>query len=432
MPGAFDLGFRYFDPTAPKPDEDTLISGGLGKVEPTYTGEIRGTGRGDSRDPRANTFEGIVARQLYDTVDPVGIASAARDAGRAIGLGLKDGDLGELGSGAAQAVFLAPMFAGRLQAAGKIKAGERGSLEALKRAQEGWAAPGHDKRKIWDETGWADGTEFGPFRDGRTPEPKMWYGLADMDVADYRPGVSGGHLDGVVKGVGDLDIARPGLGSMPTTIKIDPRMSQNDATGGVGWNTQISSEPTDLYAYGRHDDDLRAILGHELQHTVQRPGKEIDFSFQEPRNAIPDTIAEKKWRAVGDVYDDARFDAEQALQTLRGGADSTTQWKKAQEMGAFGEAASMARERADNVPARAAYLNAPHEVEARTAAEIYGRSRPEIMRGVYPGSIDSFSRDAFWPHVAEGDPFNVKTAPAGQPYLVDHTDFKSAFFRNRR
>lgn len=101
MAGAFFDPRRWLEPSAPKADPDVLMSGipePLPYEHVPTTGEVRGTGPGESRDPSAGSIEDVVGRQLFDA-SPLALGPMVGEGVRQLGTGVRDGDWGDIGMG---------------------------------------------------------------------------------------------------------------------------------------------------------------------------------------------------------------------------------------------------------------------------------------------------------------------------------------------
>jgi hypothetical protein len=399
MPGAFEPYGR----AAPLPDPEDFSFGPRRQPYdhvPT-TGEVRNLSR------PTDAFRDRIAQDVFDA-SPLALGPAAYSAVRNLGEGIRDQDLGQAAMGGAESLsmFLGLPAARRLAAAGKIAPGGRGSEEMLGRAQESWAG-GADPRKVWDDTGWASGKEFGAFSDGRTPQPVMWHGAPEIELRNYDPGIQRGSVDQLVEGIEDLKIAEPGLENMPMKTWMNSTLTDDIIGGSVAVRRNPMYVPLSkggMEVQARTPDEMRSLLLHETQHAVDDlPG--LDLRAAEGKAPIFGTKAQEIWDA-------AAKDALNVVQNKPPGMPS-------REYDRIRDAGASARSFWGKAPEHAAYLNAPQELKARGAASIYSYGTPQQqLEGVYPGDLDFWSKEAFDPIKPPHDPV------LGENPLISYRDYK--------
>lgn len=398
MPGAFE-GFGYFDPTAPQPDPDVLMSG---VPRPAPYSHIPTTGEVRSLAPPTDTTRDRIAQGVFDGL--VSLPLGGYSAGTNLAEGALEGDPWQMAGGGLEAMFLGLPGASRLTAAGKIKAGGPGSPEALERAKGAWAK-GEDPRAVWEREKWASGKEFGPYVDGRDPTPVTWHGLPDLELKNYDPGVQRGAFLHRTEGTGDLAISNPELQGLPIETKMGQHYQpmspeyENSMVFKRNLNTGDRFK-SQMYLTARTPEEMRTALVHETQHAVD-DFPAMDFDFR--KNPIYGTDAQDIWNALAE-------DAGSALRSQGQSLSATDRLRLQNLVGG-------ARGRYYDAPDKAAYLNAPHEIKARMAEQVYTHMPEKVTSGVYPGDLDAFAPQSFSDTIPELDPF---TRSLGSPVDWHH------------
>lgn len=390
--------FKYLEPSAPTPDPDVLMSG---VPSPAPYSHVPTTGEVSNLSGPTDTFADKVAQGVYDA-SPLSLIPGAYGIGQTIGEGLRDTNPGQVSLGAAEAMFLGLPGMRNLQKAGRIAPGGRGSEEALQKAQGAWAQ-GADPRKTWDETGWADGSQFGSYRDGRSPTPVAWHPMDDLEFKNYDNGIQQGTLSGRLEGTEDLLTAHPELENFNTRLRINPTIGIDEVRGEVALADRPGGDwtKTRMNIEAQNPEQARQLLMHETQHLVD-PKPAMDPLYG--KAPIYGTEAEQIWEAL-------RTDTRKAI-------ESYPPTKSAPD--SLWDIASGASAAGGKAPDMAAYLNAPHEVKARMASKLYNSgSRDEIAKGVYPGDIDPWTPEAFQPFTTPIPDFNPAVG-----YPVDWRHYK--------
>lgn len=378
--------FKYLEPTAPQPDPETVFSG---VPKPAPYSHVPTTGEVSNLTRPSDTFADKVAQGVFDA-SPLSLIPGAYGVGQTIGEGLQDMDPGQLALGGAEAMFLGLPGMKRLQAAGKVGAGARGSEEAFNKAQGLWKQ-GADPRKVWDDTGWADGSQFGEYANGRPPQPVSWHGMPDIELKNYDPGIQKGAFLHRTEGTEDLAIAQPELTGLGIETRINPTLNPevDDFVNRVALGQQPNDEvfKRNMHITGRNAEEARAYLMHETQHAADDNLKWSDMSPA----YIHGTDAEKIWDAL-------RTDARKAMRSVPPGQSPSLQLSNI-----LGNASA----RSGDAARFAGYANNPVETKARMAASVYNFGSPEdITKGVYPGDIDPWSPEAFHPVSASDNSFS--------------------------
>ena len=298
--------------------------------------------------------------------------------------------------GLAKAMFVGPRYVGRLEEAGRLLGQGKGSTAALKEAEAAWANQA-DPRKVWDDTGWAPGDEFGKRVDGGYQQPVSWHPLPDMDLASHQPGLQKGTVGDLYTGIDDLKAGAPEFAGLSAGIQHKPNLSDAGVWGRVEVPTGTSM--TAMHTSGRSPEELRMLGYHEMQHGVH--------GIDDPRNVRNAFDFDALERPISNVpaidkLDAARADAsgrsqaayEASLKHPSGSGPYIDMKKKMTDEMHNADAISDKRGQA---PSKAAYANAPHERRARAAALNYSGSRDDALTSPYPGDIDTFADEAFWP-----------------------------------
>lgn len=272
--------------------------------------------------------------------------------------------------------FIGPTQVRRLEDAGDITAGNRGSLGALERAQETWAKGGMDKDALaetWAKEGWAPPESFGvrgsPFswlempelrmRDDLMREHQSLGQLARVDSAGKLPDMYEANAD-----LSRLMRAAPEAGDFDVKFITSPGASSAQAIAGRRGDNllphQIIPPHTYIGAGGPKPTLNESIMtGHELRgHAIPRLGDTQLRTFGEhttPRLGQYDTrahqlIEEERQRARGasaDAYSNPDLSMADRLRASR--------------------YVDRLREMQDEAAMHAAYFAQPHERMARHA-----------------------------------------------------------------
>ena len=189
-------------------------------------------------------------------------------------------------------MFGAPPHIQRLQEAGRIQSGARGSMEALAEAKAEWAKGNLD---TWAKTGWESPEATG----GVIKQPFAWHDTSDLHV---RPEIAGpleamreagardyNNIDGALpdmvhgRGLDDLMIAEPRLKRSQAELGMVDRASGDFAADG-----------SRVTAFGPSRQVIDEVLSHELGgHGPLVAGRAIDFGKSPARGTpIAGTSAE--------------------------------------------------------------------------------------------------------------------------------------------
>ncbi len=329
--------------------------------------------------------------------------------------------------------FIGPGGAGRLQAAGRITPGGRGSLDALNAAQRTWdsmpgASGAERSAATWGSHGWAPADGFGPVHP--LSAPFSWtdsskFGLKDRIVQEMRSHLHevtpdsmksiGPHpLRKLVQGADDLFIAEPRLAEMPT--KVD--LSVNHKGGEflprhTDDHVILPGSSQEVRVYGPSPGYLNQVLAHEvLGHAAPIEGGasltqrgRADRGGQAP---IAGTMAEHAHA----------LEASQMRSSLLGMPDGPSKNQLRQMV-------IQADDLAYEAKRHAGYFGSTHEHFGR-AGMMYRNMPFEHVWENPPGKLDTYS-GAAWPagetnFARSYDPFGVGVklrdyAPPGSPFV---------------
>jgi len=313
--------------------------------------------------------------------------------------------------------FMTPEQMGRLQKAGRIQPGQRGSQEALAAAEAEWAKGNLD---TWADFGWAHKSAFGP--EGQTPiawhntrDFEMWPDIREAFEARYSPdsgrGVStvpGTKLQDVFAGTGldDILTAQPSLADVPIRVGFEPDYPKGYAgfdpdSKGYLWG------PTKLEAMAGDAPVMIETMVHELMgHGVPMAGGALKIHQNKTLGSpVSGTAAESRMQAL---TDEAR--AKMIAARLAGDNEAWNAYKMA---------TSDLDELTYGVPAMAGYYASPHERMAREA--MMRHFDPELDM-IPPGRVDVYAPEA-WPGGADGSEYASVLgvplrdfAPPGSPF----------------
>lgn len=326
------------------------------------------------------------------------LAGGALDASGAIPAGLA-----AKGAGMLKSMFLMPTLVQKLQDAGRIKEGAKGSLEALDKAEEVWnraklaGSPAEAdalNRQAWSEHGWAPGNVFGNTRDNRHLSPVSWYNMPDIEYVDPRSVVSGTPLNQSVRGLDDIGIAAPEVAKMPFEAIVDPTLSSREIGGAVRANEQYRHFPPDarLRASGQTKEQMDALLRHEIQHGLRVAEDSGNIDFPGIQMTAP-SVAMDKLTALRD-----RNNVEMMrLHDLRSAfpVKSAAREPYARGIEDISRKQESVRDYQDNAPRLTSYLDTPHEREARATSLAYRTGLNKDMP--YPADIDVYDDASAWP-----------------------------------
>lgn len=310
--------------------------------------------------------------------------------------------------------FMVPEQMGRLQDAGRVKPGARGSREALAAAEAEWAKGNLD---TWAETGWAHKSAFGD----RGLTPIAWHDTSDFRLnpvyeATFRerfdpaaathPTVRDKPFPQVFhgQGVDDILAAEPRMANLPTTVGMRPAYPQ----GGVRMHNELGNltHPTGMEAFGPTIDGLLQTAMHEVKgHAVPQFGNAISVrsnnvfgtpvSGTRAHERLNKIVADLRQKALRARDEDATkaaplLDSLEAADELLYGLDQT-----------------------------AGYYAAPHE---RMAREAMMRDLDKSLAMVPPGKVDVYADNAWpggMPHMRFYDKYGIPLrdfAPPGSPF----------------
>jgi len=300
-------------------------------------------------------------------------------------------------------MFLMPTLVQKLQDAGRIKEGAKGSLEALDKAEEVWnraklaGSPAEAdalNRQAWSEHGWAPGNVFGNTRDNRHLSPVSWYNMPDIEYVDPRSVVSGTPLNQSVRGLDDIAIAAPEVAKMPFEAVIDPKLPLKEVGGGVRAREEYLHFPPDarLRADAQTKAQMDALLRHEIQHglRIAEDSGNIDFPGIQ-MTATSDAVG--KLTGIRDRLNKRMMEVYDKRNTFP--AKSPERDLHNMELERIKDRQYDLRGYQDAAPQRSSYLNTPHEREARATSLAYGTGLNNNLP--YPADLDVYSNEALWP-----------------------------------
>jgi len=313
---------------------------------------------------------------------------------------------------------MTPEQMGRLQEAGRVAPGARGSLEALAAAEAEWTKGNLD---TWGSHGWAHKSAFGPEGD----KPIAWHDTRDFHMRPavrdaferlYRPESGKGSTtrEGATlrdvfegKGLDDILTAQPSLDKVPIRAGYMPERPNGFTHIPPNREGFMSGTPREIEATAGNYGNTIETMVHELMgHAVPLSEGAIKVGQYEARGRpIAGTAAE---RTLARMTDEARSKLIAARK-----AEDNESWR------ALRPVVEKLDDMAYKAPELAGYFASPHE---RMAREAMMRHFDPTLDRIPPGRVDVYEGRA-WPGgeagMAHSSDYGIPLrdfAPANSPF----------------